>query len=284
MSDKPGFDIPLDGSAGPARRLPAGGADALIASALDAAAVDAPESNDAPATASGPASGPASGNDKRPRRPFLWLAVALLFTTSAVSAAVSAVVSRATVEPALLPVPAAPVRPAVATEPPMETVVVGTVVDESTVLEDLAPAAQAPTERERQRIADDLLQRANRARRDRRWRRADSLYDRVRRQHPGTRAATVAAVSSAAIRLEQLGDPAGALALYRRAARQAPRGPVAEEARFGLAEAYRRLGDTAAERAALTRFVRRHPRSLLIERARARLVELESAGGGAGQQ
>ena len=59
--------------------------------------------------------------------------------------------------------------------------------------------------------------------------------------------------------------------------RRAPSGPLAEEALFGVAGAYRRLGNSNEERAALRRFLERYPRSSMQGKARARLAELEGA-------
>lgn len=245
--------FPLDDLAGPAPRITAAKADALITAALDAAAVDAaiaPDVGDAP-------TGELPPRRARYRR-WAWLAVALLLTTSGVSAAVSVAVSRmAAPEPTTEPrrVPVAAPEP----EPEPDLVV------EPEPEPDVEPEPEPDG-----RVALDLLERANRARRSQNWRRADELYGRVQKRHPRSRAAYVAAVSRASIKLEQLDDARGALALYRRAARRSPTGPLAEEADFGIAEAHRRLGNRAAERRALERFLRRHPDSLLAGQARER--------------
>lgn len=135
-----------------------------------------------------------------------------------------------------------------------------------------APRGKAPPPAKGERAAaataepapspEDLLAEANAARRRRAWKEAALLYDRVD--------ADVARVASATIRLEHLGDPEGALARFRRAVG----GDLAEEARYGIAEAHRALGDAAAEAAALDAFLRAHPRSPLADRARARRADL----------
>ena len=132
-------------------------------------------------------------------------------------------------------------------------------------VEPVAPAPSTP---------DDLMKQANEQRRARRWRAAEALYQRVMQEHRGTSAAHVAASAAAAIRLDHLGDARGALRLYRTALGGGR--ALAEEARWGLAEAHRALGDTAGEQRALDDFVARHPGSPLIPQARARLRVLQA--------
>ena len=98
---------------------------------------------------------------------------------------------------------------------------------------------------------EDIVALANQQRKEKRWRAAEALYERVMRDHAGTDAAAIATVASASLHLDHLADPAGALRRFRRALRLRPDGPLAEEARWGLAETYRALGDVEAERAAL---------------------------------
>jgi hypothetical protein len=121
---------------------------------------------------------------------------------------------------------------------------------------------------------EDIVALANQRRKEKRWRAAEELYERVMRDHAGTDAATIATVASASLHLDHLADPAGALSRFHRALRVRPRGPLAEEARWGVAETHRALGDEAAERAALRRFLSAHPGSVNAARARQRLAEL----------
>jgi tetratricopeptide (TPR) repeat protein len=124
---------------------------------------------------------------------------------------------------------------------------------------------------------EDVVALANQRRKEKRWRAADSLYERVMRESAGTDAAAIATVASAALHLDHLADPAGALRRFQKALRLRPGGPLAEEARWGLAETHRALGDDAAERAALRGFLSAHPRSVNAARARQRLAELGAA-------
>lgn len=121
--------------------------------------------------------------------------------------------------------------------------------------------------------ADDLLRRANALRSQRRWGEAERAYVEVTSAHSATHAAYVARVAAAALRLEHLGDAAGAARLYRAAI--AHGGALDAEARHGLARAYARLGRRAEEADALRGLVSRHPSSPFAGAARARLTALE---------
>lgn len=124
------------------------------------------------------------------------------------------------------------------------------------------------------RAADDLLGEANAKRAAKQWRESDALYTRVVRRAPNSLAAQTALVASASLRLEHLGDPHGAATRFRRALAIAPNGALAEEARWGIAEAARALHDDAAEARALDDFLAHHAASPLAARARARRSEL----------
>ncbi len=121
---------------------------------------------------------------------------------------------------------------------------------------------------------EDLLALANERRRVRDWGGADRLYRATSRRFPHSDAAVVAGVASATLHLEQLRDAAGALRDYRLALATRPTGPLAEEARWGIAEAERALGDSAAEALALRDFLANHPGSALAPVARHRQAEL----------
>ncbi|MBX3245959.1 MAG: hypothetical protein KF901_02115 [Myxococcales bacterium] len=121
--------------------------------------------------------------------------------------------------------------------------------------------------------ADDLLRRANALRSQRRWAEAERAYVEVTSAHSSTHAAYVARVAAAALRLEHLGDPAGAARLYRAAI--AHGGGLDAEARHGLARAYARLGRRAEEADTLRGLLHRHPSSPFASAARSRLAALE---------
>jgi len=121
---------------------------------------------------------------------------------------------------------------------------------------------------------EDIVALANLQRKEKRWRAAERLYERVMRDHAGTDAAAIATVASASLHLDHLADPSGALRRFLQALRLRPDGPLAEEARWGLAETHRVLDDEEAERAALHRVLSAHPRSVNAARARQRMTEL----------
>lgn len=100
--------------------------------------------------------------------------------------------------------------------------------------------ASEPSARPRE-TASDLLAEANRARGRREWARAAALYERVMgSQVDESYAATVALAS---LRLEHLGDPRGALALYERALSSRPGGALSVQAEAGAARCRRALGE-----------------------------------------
>jgi hypothetical protein len=97
----------------------------------------------------------------------------------------------------------------------------------------------------------------------------------VLKQYPRSDAAVVAEVASATLHLEHLGDAPGALAGYRRALAARPAGALGEEARWGIAEAFRAVGDAKGEAFALRVFLDTHPRSAMATAAKKRLAELK---------
>lgn len=297
---------PLDGQPGPARRLPASKAQAMIQAAL--AAMDEPAAQAAPEVPRA-----------RGRRLAWLLAAALVVTAGAASGGIYTMLHEdATVAPEAPPAEA-PARPEPPAEPAPELAPPADELDRDAPVPDHDADADTGTKteqpagprakrrrarRSRHRAApargradaqqqaarqpapaeiapatpEDLMKQANEQRRARRWPAAEALYQRVMTEHPGTSAAYVAAIAAASIRLDHLGDPRGALALYRSALRRGPDRALAEEARWGVAEAHRALGNAARERRALEELTRAHPGSPLVPRAEARLRALDAAG------
>jgi tetratricopeptide (TPR) repeat protein len=122
----------------------------------------------------------------------------------------------------------------------------------------------------------DRLGLANDLRRAGRWRDSEAAYLAIATDYPAAPEAYVATLAAAALRLEHLGDPAGALKLYQTSSR---RGPLGVEALFGVARAERALGRSDAEVAALRAVIQAYPESLQADRARRRLGELRPEGG-----
>ena len=268
IGDIEALELPLDELSGPAKRLSPARRAALIDAALDAALTDRP----------------ARRIEARWR-----IALVAIVMAGAVTAAAAGVYRMSIPEPeipakrglsgdnAAEPTTALDIDAGddEAVEPPVEDAPLpGPRTQREATRERSTPAKRKARE---PRAPADLLQAANEQRRARQWSRADALYRRVVREHRGTRAAYVARIASASIQLEHMGNPARALRLYRSTLRQDPRGPLAEEARFGVAEALRALGNTAGERRALETFLSRHSDSPLAARVRARLAALGAA-------
>jgi hypothetical protein len=300
---------PLDGAPGPARRLSSARSQAMVASILDAArapaAGDAARAPAAGEAARAPAAGEAApAPAASPRRPgrarMIVLAAAILVGTAGVAAATGAwladrdpvagpAIAAASDEAATRPRRAP--APAIATDAGVSALDAAASVEPVEVDVDVSPAPDGPPRRPPRAAPpsppappapiEDLLAEANQARKDRRWRDAEALYEQVRRAHPGTDAAVVATVASASLHLDRLGDPAGALRRFRQALRDRPDGPLAEEARWGVAASLRATGDAAAEQDALRAFVAAHPGSARLDSARRRLAELDALDGAA---
>lgn len=268
----------LDGRSGPALPIHPDAAARMVSAALGAA-LPAPKGSAAPsARAHEPA--PKAHVAASPRRRVRWSVVAVAAALVLLAGVVAAYVARArsggttrTTTPPLeeLPLPAAqPEARATASDPAPET----TTRDAPEPTAPPAPSAPPAAKP----LAEDLLRTANDRRREHRWRDAEQTYQKVIRGAPGSAAAYSATVAAASLRLEQLGDPAGALRLFRAALAQRSGGALAEEARWGVAEAHRALGDRAAEADALRAFVSAHPSSLMVSNAQKRLKALSGAG------
>lgn len=143
-----------------------------------------------------------------------------------------------------------------------------------------SPASAVRAARQRGRAAApasarDLLREANALRGRGQYRRAEQTYLRVVRQHSGSSSAYVARVAAAGLRLDRLGNPRGALSLYRAALRQGGGGALGPEVRRGVALSTRRLGMRDAEARALRDFIGHHGGAPFAARARQRLLELD---------
>lgn len=136
------------------------------------------------------------------------------------------------------------------------------------------PAGPTRTKAAPKASAADLLGEANAKRAAKQWRESDRLYARVVDRAPRSLAAQSALIASASLHLEHFRDPKGAAQRLRKALAIAPSGALAEEARWGLAEAARALHDRNAEAAALDDFLAHHASSPLAPRAKARRAEL----------
>ena len=123
--------------------------------------------------------------------------------------------------------------------------------------------------------ADTLLQEARACMIARNWGCAAAKYREFLSRHTGRPGSESALISLAKLELLHLNDPSSALRHYSAYQRRAANGPLAEEALFGIAGAYRKLGNTSKEAAALRQFIDRYPRSTLTAKAESRLKEIE---------
>jgi tetratricopeptide (TPR) repeat protein len=108
------------------------------------------------------------------------------------------------------------------------------------------------------------------------WKCAASRYQdalRINSRRPGL---TTVLISLAKIELRHLNLPKRALDHYETYLRQAPNGPLAEEAFLGMANSYQRLGLKKREEETLRRFIARYPESNMSKKARARLKQLNT--------
>jgi tetratricopeptide (TPR) repeat protein len=244
--------LPLDGADGPALRLSAADADALVARIVGRAW---PE--------------PMVTARLRSR----WLLVAAVLGLTGIAAGWVAVKHPS--RPLAAAAPAAPAPPPITLAAPKRPAApeVATAAPPSPSIT-AAPRTRPATPAQSAEAAADLLRDANQLRGQGRWQDAEQAYTRVLGAFPGTAQAYVATLSAASLRLEHLGDPAGALRLYQ-SVRSG--GALAEEAELGVARCYRALGDPTSEAQALRRFLASRPGSLLREQAEQRLQQLTGA-------
>lgn len=120
----------------------------------------------------------------------------------------------------------------------------------------------------------DLLAHANQLRREAHWAAAAHAYERAVRSSPRSQEAYAAMVAAGGLYVDKLRKPARGATLFLRALSSRPSGALAEEARWGLAQAYKSLGNRRAERNALKSFLQHHPHGALSSQAQARLQHL----------
>jgi len=266
-------ELKLDEGPGPAARLPRGKADAMIENALLAAGFEG--------VGEALSAAPEEQKQEVRRRRFTLLqaAAAALFAFVSIGSASAAVMwfARRKPEPVMEQRVELPLQKPARTPKP-EPAPVPEIVQEQELIEPEEIEVSRPLdEKTRARRPEDWLEEANRLRAQKRWKEADESYARVWQTAPRSDAAYVARVASAGVRLEHLHDPKVALVRYRNALKLAPSGPLSEEARYGIAEAYRAMGDRQAERNALEAFLAKHPAAGLTNRAKKRMLELSAS-------
>ncbi len=103
------------------------------------------------------------------------------------------------------------------------------------------------------------------------WQCAAARYQEVLRINSRRPGMTTVLITLAKIELRHLNRPQKALTHYQTYLRQAPNGPLAQEAFLGMADAYRRVGLRDREAHTLRRFIEKFPKSNLTAKARTRL-------------
>ncbi len=136
-----------------------------------------------------------------------------------------------------------------------------------------AAAAHASTVAAPEVAIVDELSAANDLRRRAEWRAAEAAYRSIAVRYPRAEQAAVAQLAAAELRLDHLGDAAGALRMYQ----AVPRGSaLGVEALFGISRAARALGNRNAEANALRALLDEYPASLQADGARSRLKQLSA--------
>jgi len=127
---------------------------------------------------------------------------------------------------------------------------------------------------DRARSAEALFARANAERTAGALERALAGYEALALAFPETRSALASHISRAELLLRRMHAPAEALVAYRSYLTAAPEGPLAEQARVGVATCAQQLGQDDEDRKAWLELLEQHPGSLHAERAHARLRAL----------
>jgi FecR protein/PEGA domain len=121
-----------------------------------------------------------------------------------------------------------------------------------------------------------LLRRAQKRRAVRDWRGAAAAYRLVLEKFGASSAARAALVALGMLRLDHLGNPAGALRSFNRYLRATRRGVLAQEAAYGRIRALSRLGRRTLELAALRSFLKDYPGALQSPLVKRRLAALSA--------
>ncbi len=110
--------------------------------------------------------------------------------------------------------------------------------------------------------ARELFERGNSAKLEGRLQEAADAFDVLRMRHRADGHAALAALELGRLRLNHLGDPAGALSALQDAIKLGPRAPFREEAEARMVDAFASLGRGAECARAREQFLARHPRSV----------------------
>jgi hypothetical protein len=137
------------------------------------------------------------------------------------------------------------------------------------------PAVVQEVETDAEPVGGLGLRQARQAVRAGQFRAAAAIYEQLAEGGASAEEASTAMVLLGQLRLNQLGDPKGALAPLNAYLKRG--GPIAVEARAARIEALKRLSRTTEEQAAIEEFLRLHPRSFEVNRLQARLEALRTS-------
>lgn len=107
------------------------------------------------------------------------------------------------------------------------------------------------------------------------WKAAARSWHKLISHYPGSAEAHTALVSLGQLEIEKLGRPARARRHFQKYLSRAGGGPLAQEALFGKARAFRALKDSEQEKKTLERFLERFPFAIQAPQAMRRLKKLE---------
>jgi ferric-dicitrate binding protein FerR (iron transport regulator)/TolA-binding protein len=122
---------------------------------------------------------------------------------------------------------------------------------------------------------EELLEQAQAHRAAKQWAAAARAYQELIARYPGRAEARSSLVSLGNIQLDHLRRPAAALRSFDSYLVVKRTGPLAQEAAFGRAVAFRALGNRDSEVRALQSFLQRFPTAIQAPQARARLAALQ---------
>jgi tetratricopeptide (TPR) repeat protein len=142
---------------------------------------------------------------------------------------------------------------------------------------DEAPVAQdvQEVETEAENSGGLGLRQARQAMRAGQFRAAAAIYEQLAEGGPSNEESSTAMVLLGQLRLNQFGDPKGALAPLNAYLKRG--GPIAAEARAARIEVLRRLNRSTEEMTAIEEFVRLYPRNFEVNRLQTRLESLRAA-------
>jgi TolA-binding protein len=132
-------------------------------------------------------------------------------------------------------------------------------VPEEDVVEAVSDRSPRRPRVERVTPAEMLFDEARLARGEQRHADAAQAYEQLITRHPGDRRAGLAALELGRLRMDRLGDPAGAAEAFTTSLRLSPRSPLREDTMARLVRAHEAAGSNAACGRVKARYLERYP-------------------------